>query len=548
LARYLALDWDHKQIHVVLANVSGGSVRVLRAAAWSEEAPMTAAAAAAAGERLKQRLAEAKIPAAPVVACLGRERVIVKEIRYPAVPAHEEPAVVKFQAVKELTGAADEAVIDYAPAGETPAGERRAMVLVAKREQVNAYQELCKAAGLKLAGITPRPFGIAACVERLAGTTVLTPPPEPADAAVATLAVADGWAEFCVSRGGSLLLARSLVPGPNLAAEVRRSLAVYAGQGGAQPVRAAYVSGGADNAAIRERLHNLTELPVHLLDPFAGADLPDQPAPDKRGAFVALVGLIHLRAGKAGLPINFASPKQPRPPEDPNRRKYVLGAAVAAAVLVALGMLVFLEINKLDRQIKEQAAKNRELDLQLAAYEDDDKRVKAIAAWADQEVAWLDELYDLTDRFPDPDKDQVRLTSMTGDVIDKLPNAKEKDKDKHVARMSLKGVSGADDRPLDHMLDAFRADKYYAIPTPPTRVPNRGPDRLRGYSQEWTIPRIDIDKRDPASYKRHVEVADLPDRPERANRGGGRGRGGDNPDNGRGAAPGGRGRGGRGGN
>ena len=33
--------------------------------------------------RLKERLAEAKIPAAPVLACLGRERIIVKDIRYP---------------------------------------------------------------------------------------------------------------------------------------------------------------------------------------------------------------------------------------------------------------------------------------------------------------------------------------------------------------------------------------------------------------------------------------------------------------------------------
>ena len=47
----------------------------------------TIADAAAAGERLKERLKEAKIPPAPVLACLGRDRIIVKDIRYPAVPA-----------------------------------------------------------------------------------------------------------------------------------------------------------------------------------------------------------------------------------------------------------------------------------------------------------------------------------------------------------------------------------------------------------------------------------------------------------------------------
>ena len=257
---------------------------------------------------------------------------------------------------------------------------------------------------------------------------------------------------------------------------MRRSLAVYAGQAGAQPVRAAYVAGGAENATVRERLHNLTELPTHLLDPFAGSDLPDLPAADKRGGFVGLVGLLHLRGSRGGLPVNFAAPKQPRPPEDPNRRKFVLVGAVAAAVLVAVGMLAFLEITKLDKQVKEQTLKNSDLDLQLAAFEVDDKRVKAIGGWADQDVVWLDELYDLTARFPDPDKEQTRLTTFTGDVVERLPNSKEKDKDKHVAKVSLKGVTNEDIRPVDHLESGFLADHYYR-PDPPHRSQNRGTDR-----------------------------------------------------------------------
>jgi hypothetical protein len=519
LARFLALDWDHNQLHVVLANVGGGGVRVLRAATWAEDA--RPANAAAAGERLKERLKEAKIPAAPVLACLGRDRIIVKEVRHPAVPPHEEPAVVRFQALKELTGAAEDVVLDYTPYGEGSHGERRAMVLVAKRADVSAYQELCKAAGLKLAGVTPRPFGIATCIERLAGTSVLTPKPEPADGAVAVLAVAEGWAEICITRGGVLLLARSLVPGPNLAAEVRRSLAVYAGQSGDQPVRAAYVAGGADNAGLRERLHNLTELPVHILDPFAGSEEPDQPAPDKRGAFVGLVGLLHLRAGKAGLPVNFVAPKQPKPPEDPNRRKLVLGAGAAVAVVALVGLLAFLEINKMDRKVRDQQALNRQLQEQLDLAEEDDKRYASVKAWADSTVNKLDELYDLTDRFPDPDASRIRLTLLTLNDVDRPAGAK----DKHVARLTLKGVCGDENQPVNQFMQNFTTDGRYSVGF--TRFGrNPGPDR-RTYSQEWTTERIDVERREPKDYSRRMEEDPAKEKPRGNVRGGRGNRGGD---------------------
>jgi Tfp pilus assembly PilM family ATPase len=521
LARYLALDWDHNQLHVVLAHVSGGSVRVLHAHVFPEEASLSVSNAAAVGERLKARLKELKIAPAPVLATLGRERIIVKDIRYPIVPAHEEPGVVRFQAVKELTGAAEESVIDYTPVGDS-GNERRALVLVAKREQVNAYQELCKAAGLKLAAVTPRPFGLATCIERVAGTTVLTPRPEPADGAVAVLAVGDGWAEFCVTRGGTLLLARSLTPGPNLAAEVRRSLAVYSGQGAAQPVRAIYVAGAADNAALRERLHNLTDLPTHLLDPFAGADPPEPPAQEKRGGFAGLVGVLYLRGDRTGLPVNFAEPKQPRPPEDPNKRKLLIGAGIAAAIFLAIGTLAFIELNRLDRQVKEQVARNKKWDEALLIAEEDAKRVKAISAWTDQNVVWLDELYDLTDRFPEPDTAQLRMVEIAANLVDRPANAKEKEKH-HTGSLYLKGVSGDDNAPVDQLVARFRSDGYDTTPKhmePGGRGGPAGLGRGSGFTQVFTVARIDIDKRSPSKYTRRIE--DKPDDNDRR-RGGRRG-------------------------
>src|SRR4029077_10092073 len=125
-----------------------GGVRVEQALSWGLPEPLTAASSEALGKKLREALKEANVAPAPVLACVGRERVILKELRYPAVPANEEPAIVRFQAAKELTESIEDCVVDYTHMGAgADAGERHALAVIVRKEVVNSLQALCRGLG-----------------------------------------------------------------------------------------------------------------------------------------------------------------------------------------------------------------------------------------------------------------------------------------------------------------------------------------------------------------------------------------------------------------
>ena len=483
MARFLALDWDQNQLHIVSASVSGNTVDFHRAAVWEEDQPLTAENAEQMGKVLRDRLKSAGIKPAPVLACVGRDRLILKDLRFPPVPEAEEAGVVRFQAVKELTDAPDDVVLDYVPvspvfgSSTTTSGDRRAFAVIAGREVVEMYRRLCQAAGLKLEGLSPRLIGIAACLRKAIGSTALTPPPEPADAAVAAAVISERWAEFCVLRGDNILLARSLHAGAGLAGEVRRNLAVHAGQSHQHPVAAVYVA-GQGLADLRQALTDLVSVPIHPFDPFAGSESPNLPAAH-RGTFAGAAGLLYARATPAGLPINLVQPRQPKPPPNPSYRLARLAVVAAIALFVGLAVLGRVLHADYQRELDSVESQERDLDAKLASARAQGKRLKALDDW--DSLPYLDELYDLTARIPDVN--QLRITQVTAETLKRDPENRYA-----AAKVTLKGKLLAGRRPLDEFVAQLNKDPYYMRPL------------LTVDRDEFTLT-VNIERRPPGDYK-----------------------------------------------
>src|SRR5262249_59056327 len=113
----------------------------------------------------------------------------------------------------------------------------------------------------------------------------------------------------------------------------------------------------------------------------------------------------------------------------------------------------YTQNTKKERELAVQRLVKTDLEGQLAQLEEDAKRINALQEWTGTELSLLDELYDLTDRFPSTETMRVTLLTVT-------PLARN-EKEKHVARINLNGVLTDDIKQLDQFVDQMGGDGHY---------------------------------------------------------------------------------------
>lgn len=413
MSRFLAIDTDAGGLLVVSGFAKGDTVRTEQVVAvFDDPRPLSAANAQDMAKRLKAGMAEHHIAPAPVLLCLGRDRVIFKEIKHPKTPPVDEPAIVKFQAQRELTESPDDVHMDYIPVPTKEGEECRATVVFVRKDLYEAAQELCEEAGLKLAGVMPRPFAAVAIAREAVAAAVVPPLDDPQHGSVAVFSVWDGGGEFVVAHHDRLVFSRSvsasaLSSEAALVGEAKRSIAAFAAQHSKTPIQAIYLaeghSGGGSWAA---RLQAALPMPVYPFDPLHAAPANAVP-PHLRGRFVGPIGMIAAR-GKGALPINFVAPRQPRAEPNKIRSRVLLGLVLLIGIGAMLAVGTMILGKELDKKIEVQTQLKTQVQNEIKEHQTDTARLTAVDDFRSRDVCWLDVLYDMTVVYPDIDKMRLK--------------------------------------------------------------------------------------------------------------------------------------------
>jgi len=162
---------------------------------------------------------------------------------------------------------------------------------------------------------------------------------------------------------------------------------------------------GQHHTTLKQLLEKDLSLTVRLVDPFERIEWAGDARsrkPEYPGTFAPLLGMLLDEAAGRSPVVDFLHARQRPAPPNQKRRYMIIGSAVAAALLLAVGSLQWQlwsldsKISKLksDRSKQEKLAKASALPVKEAA---------KLELYSAGDVNWLDEITRLSQKLPPPE-------------------------------------------------------------------------------------------------------------------------------------------------
>jgi Tfp pilus assembly PilM family ATPase len=450
MSRLVALEWDAKEARVVVARERGAGVAVERAftvALPQREEGQTGEPDI--GAALAKALTEQGVGRGEALVAVGRSSIELKFLSTPPVPEEELPEIVRFQAMRQFTTLGDDWPLDFVPLAPNADGGMNVLAAAIAPDLVGQIQKACSAAQISVSRLVLRPFAAAALLKDQLGDGKCR--------MIVDLLKDD--ADLTVLIGSQVIFPRTVrlpavseaeILARSLLAEGRRTMVAAQNQLGGRKVEEIVIFGdGEHHTALKQLLENELQLEVRLIDPLDRVEWGDARAarPEFPGTFAPLLGMLLDEATKTSPLIDFLHPRKKPVPPDQKRKYMLIGAAAAAVVLLAFGIMQWrlwsldAELDQLrtDRFKQEKAAKEGDKPL---------KQAEVLDAFAAGNIPWLDEISHLSAKFPPPEA--ARLEELTATLVPKVGG-----------QMKLTGHVDRSER-VAQVVDALR-DKQHGV-------------------------------------------------------------------------------------
>jgi len=399
MAKLLAIDWDAKEARYVAATSRGARLEIESAGSVPIEASEAANNRVQVAAALKVALAGKSTRATVTLLSVSRSQVELVSLSLPPAADADLPDMVRNQAMRTNTAIGEDAVIDFVALPGAADATRSITAAALPRARLEQLEAVLTDAAASAKSIALRPYATGALVR-----CVLDDPQK----TCLVVNVVGEEVDLVVLSQGDVVYWRSLrqagasrdpAAAARLVTEMQRTLVVAAPQLAGRAVESVYLCGGLDeHPALVEAARGAISQEVVLVDPFAAqgglTDMPEGP-----GRFASLVGMLVEEARGERQAIDFLSPRQrPAPPD--RRRMYILAGAAAALVVLLGGYRMWSTFSALDGEIETLSTELDRLDEQMKYAAKKQKVITAIEGWTKNDIVWLDELRDLSLRFP----------------------------------------------------------------------------------------------------------------------------------------------------
>ena len=359
-------------------------------------------------DQLAETFKERQIRARRLVLLLSRAELEVATLQLPPTEEKELPEMVASLIEQEFGDSETEWIVDFTI---SRTGDEHVSEVMAFSQSRDAQQELmqqAKAHQMTIEAVLPR--GLTS-VGLLREATTLTRPRSVA------IAFVDGQIDLAVLERSRPIFLRSVrVATDDLselarrsAVEIRRCLAATGELIEEDQNSHIFVFGNLDeHDQFTEILSSELDSPVSLVNPIDYVTGADEDLEEGYLLAPLLGAAYEVLAGKPD--VDLMNPRQTPKPVHPARRWALIGGGLAVAIAVA-GYYLWSDRMEVHQELTSVKAEfNNEAKLANKMLEKVDD-VRAVQAWMERDINWLDELRDLSERLPSGDVVTIRRLS-----------------------------------------------------------------------------------------------------------------------------------------